>query len=53
MNATLPDLLDRSGIELLVNSFYDTVREDQTLGFIFDKIAGVDWSVHLPKMYSF
>ena len=50
---TLPDLLDRSGIELLVNSFYDTVRADNTLGFIFEKIAGVNWKTHLPKMYSF
>ncbi|YCM45958.1 group III truncated hemoglobin [Verrucomicrobiaceae bacterium 227] len=50
---TLPDLLDRSGIEFLVNSFYDTVRQDETIGFIFEKIAGVNWETHLPKMYSF
>ncbi len=49
----LPDLVDRSGIELLVNSFYDTVREDETLGFIFNEVAKVNWETHLPKMYSF
>ncbi|MGJ8696728.1 MAG: group III truncated hemoglobin [Verrucomicrobiaceae bacterium] len=48
-----PDLIDRDGIELLVNSFYDTVREDDQLGFIFDQLAKVNWDAHLPKMYSF
>lgn len=53
MQTSLPDLVDRQGIELLVNSFYETVRQDETLGFIFDKIAGVNWDTHLPKMYAF
>ena len=53
MKAALPDLLDRTGIELLVNSFYDVVRQDETLGFIFDQVAEVNWETHLPKMYSF
>jgi hemoglobin len=37
----------------LVNAFYDRVRTDDLLGFIFDRIAGTDWSGHLPKMYAF
>jgi hemoglobin len=53
VKAALPDLLDRTGIELLVNSFYDIVRQDETLGFIFNDVAKVDWESHLPKMYSF
>lgn len=48
-----PDLLDRTGIELLINSFYDKVREDKTIGFIFTKVAEVHWETHLPKMYDF
>ncbi len=53
MKSPLPDLVDRAGIEHLVNSFYETVREDETLGFIFDKVAEINWETHLPKMYSF
>ena len=49
----LPDLAGRPEIELLVNSFYDRVRTDDSLGFIFDEIAKTNWATHLPKMYDF
>ena len=49
----LPDLADRAGIERLVNAFYERMRADDQLGFIFDRIAQTDWSTHLPKMYAF
>lgn len=48
-----PDLAGRVGIELLVNSFYTRVRDDEMLGFIFDKVAQTNWETHLPKMYAF
>jgi len=53
MNDPLPDLEGRAGIEKLVNAFYERVRADDLLGFIFDEVAGVDWETHLPKMYGF
>lgn len=46
-------LEDRKDIELLVNTFYKKVQADGTIGHFFNDIAKVDWSVHLPKMYSF
>lgn len=51
--ATRPDLTGRADIELLVNTFYEKVRRDELLGFIFDDVAHVDWTAHLPKMYAF
>lgn len=48
-----PDLTGRADIELLVNTFYDRVRDDDLLGFIFDDVAQTDWATHLPKMYAF
>lgn len=48
-----PDLEGRAGIETLVNHFYTRVRQDEMLGFIFDRVAKVDWDAHLPKMYAF
>ncbi len=53
MMETKPDIAGRAEIETLVNAFYDRVRVDDVLGFIFDKIAQTNWAAHLPKMYSF
>ncbi len=42
----------REDIEFLVNTFYKKV-EKSGIGFFFNDIAKVDWSLHLPKMYKF
>lgn len=47
------DIAGRAEIVTLVDAFYDRVRADDILGPIFDDIARVDWSGHLPKMYDF
>lgn len=47
------DIHGRAEIELLVNRFYDKVREDELIGPIFNDVAKVDWEVHLPKLYDF
>lgn len=47
------DLEGRAEIEILVNTFYQRVRADELLAFIFERIAGTDWNSHLPRMYAF
>lgn len=47
------DITNRDDIVLLVNSFYDDVKKDETIGYIFHQIIGEDWSHHLPVMYQF
>ncbi len=47
------DILGRDEIVRLVNTFYQKVRADEKLGFIFDQVAAIDWDAHLPKMYAF
>jgi len=47
------DLSSRADIVRLVDHFYDRVRTDDLLGPIFNDIARIDWSSHLPKMYDF
>lgn len=47
------DLAGRMEIERLVNAFYERVRGDDLLGFIFDDVAKTNWEAHLPKMYAF
>ncbi len=48
-----PDIRDRRDLEVIVDDFYARVREDELLGFIFDKVAKVDWSSHLPRIVDF
>ena len=40
-------------IKLLVNGFYDSVRKDELLSPIFNKIIVDKWPEHLEKMYRF
>lgn len=47
------DIENRNDIELLVNIFYSKVLADKQLGFIFQQMAKVNWSTHLPAMYDF
>lgn len=44
------DILNREDIELLVNTFYDKVKQDSLLAPVF---SHVDWPSHLPVMYNF
>lgn len=50
---TKPDISTRADIEKLVTTFYDGVTADPLIGFIFNDVMKVDWSVHLPIMYDF
>ena len=47
------DIEQRSDIEDLVNRFYEKVKRDTTIGYIFTNVAKVDWQHHLPIMYAF
>jgi hemoglobin len=47
------DISIRQDVELLVNTFYDKVKVNPVIGYIFNDIAKVDWESHLPRMYSF
>ena len=49
----MKDIENREDVILLVNTFYEDVKTDKTIGHIFTKVATVDWDAHLPKMYDF
>ncbi|MDX1679454.1 MAG: group III truncated hemoglobin [Akkermansiaceae bacterium] len=49
----ITDIEGKPEIVRLVDAFYEKVRNDELLGFIFDEVAAVDWNAHLPKMYAF
>jgi hemoglobin len=48
-----PDILGRADIIQLVNAFYSKVRDEPSLGHVFDEVARVNWETHLPKLYDF
>lgn len=47
------DIENREDIKLIVDRFYDKVKTDEVIGFIFNDIAKVNWEKHLPVMYDF
>ena len=47
------DISSRKDIQLLIDSFYAKVQEDDLIGYIFGEVAQVDWPRHLPVMYDF
>jgi hemoglobin len=55
--ATVPaprgDLDDPAEIQEMVRRFYADVAQDDLLGPMFNDVARVDWSEHLPKLTAF
>lgn len=47
------DIRNRKDIEKLVNAFYDKIKTDEVIGYLFNDVAKVNWELHLPKMYDF
>lgn len=47
------DIEGRQDVELLVTRFYDKVKADDTIGYIFNELAKVNWEKHLPIMFNF
>ncbi|MEO6001943.1 MAG: group III truncated hemoglobin [Opitutus sp.] len=49
----MKDIENESDVRLLVDKFYESVRQDDLLNPIFSDFAHVDWAQHLPRMYAF
>jgi hemoglobin len=49
----LPDLTTRRQIHDLVVRFYREVVFDDLLGPVFEDVAEVDWSVHIPRLVDY
>lgn len=47
------DIANKADIELLVGAFYNKVKTDDVIGFIFNDIVKVNWEKHLPVMVNF
>jgi Truncated hemoglobins len=47
------DISTREDIDRLLARFYEKVREDATIGYIFNDIIKVNWEKHLPLIGDF
>ena len=47
------DITSRADIEQLVTQFYDAVKKDDTIGFIFTEVVPVNWEHHIPLITDF
>jgi len=47
------DIESKTDIQLLIDSFYEKVKEDAIIGPIFTDVVKMNWEKHLPIMYSF
>ena len=47
------DISTPNDIKILVDTFYNSVKSDAIIGYIFTDVAKVNWDDHLPRMYKF
>jgi hemoglobin len=47
------DIGSREDIEKLMLTFYDKVKRDDLISFIFNDVAKVNWKVHVPIIVDF
>jgi hemoglobin len=47
------DISTPDDVRLLIDTFYEKVQQDEILGPIFNEVAQVNWTQHLPVMYRF
>ena len=47
------DIENRADIENLVNLFYHYVKQDKTIGFIFNDVVKMNWETHIPLITDF
>lgn len=48
-----PDITTRTDIEKFIISFYEKVKQDKTIGFIFTDIVQMNWEKHIPLIVDF
>jgi hemoglobin len=48
-----PDIKTRADIEQLIIKFYEQVKTDEVIGYIFTKVVKMDWPHHIPVIINF
>jgi hemoglobin len=48
-----PDISSRADIEKLIVLFYEKVKKDTVIGFIFTDVVPINWGHHIPVIVDF
>ena len=48
-----PDIVCRADIEKFIILFYEKVKQDATIGFIFNEVMQMNWEKHIPVIVDF
>ena len=48
-----PDITSRADIEKFITRFYEQVKTDKVIGFIFTDIIKMNWEKHIPLIVDF
>jgi hemoglobin len=47
------EITNKMDVHWLVDRFYDKIKTDKVVGYIFNDVMKVNWEKHLPVMYAF
>ena len=47
------DIENEQDVKLFLDAFYEKVKVDETIGYIFNDVANLNWDDHMPKIYAF
>ena len=50
---TKKDIITRADINHLIIEFYELVKKDNTIGFIFTDVVAINWDHHIPLIVDF
>ena len=48
-----PDITSRADIEKFITRFYEKVKMNEVIGFIFTDVVKIDWEHHIPVITDF
>ena len=48
-----PDINRREDITMFISSFYEKVKVNEEIGFIFNEVAHMNWEEHIPVIVDF
>jgi len=48
-----PDIATRADIEKFIAAFYEKVKTDELIGYIFTDVAQMNWETHIPVIVDF
>jgi hemoglobin len=49
----MKDIENEKDIKLFLDAFYEKVKVDEVISYLFNDVAKLNWDEHMPKIYAF